>query len=491
MARTAYFGRIYKKFNSTLQPDYSGWSEYDIIFKQGFDVDNPTIILSNYGGDPPTWNQFYLPDTAAWYWITSCKAIANGRWEISGTMDVLATYKAAILITDCYIEYGYNTDASGAEYRLPDVRQNVSQVPQIAKASADITDGAINPVGVYILNAVGKDNGVQTYVLVTHEIKRLLNKVNADITTALESTNTVEEIFKYFSLNNVMQGSAISAIKSCIWVPLSIQKVPGTDTQRVYLGDFDTGIDGRVISNPMYKVVTSINIPWQVSDWRRNNCQMLLYLPYCGTVGIPVDKCNNATTVDITWCFEWISATVSIKVDCYGYTVYTGSTNLGASYAIGSSNVPLSNFVSGSLLTIGGAVKAGEGILSGVGMSGIVSAMGGNFNTGSSGSASAVVGGLQQAVGGIEQAISPVVQCSGSMSGSASAGQLQLAELQVLYYQPIDDAGFSAVYGHPVMRMGRPAAGYCKTRGFSCAANARSYELGLISQLMDTGVFIE
>ena len=72
MARTAYFGRIYKKFNSTLQPDYSGWSEYDIVFKQGFDVDNPTIILSNYGGDPPTWNQFYLPDTAAWYWITSC-----------------------------------------------------------------------------------------------------------------------------------------------------------------------------------------------------------------------------------------------------------------------------------------------------------------------------------------------------------------------------------------------------------------------------------
>ena len=51
MARTAYFGRIYKKFNSTLQPDYSGWSEYDVIFKQGFDVDNPTIILSNYGAD--------------------------------------------------------------------------------------------------------------------------------------------------------------------------------------------------------------------------------------------------------------------------------------------------------------------------------------------------------------------------------------------------------------------------------------------------------
>ena len=51
MARTAYFGKIYKKFNSTLQPDYSGWSEYDIVFKQGFDVDNPTRITPACAGN--------------------------------------------------------------------------------------------------------------------------------------------------------------------------------------------------------------------------------------------------------------------------------------------------------------------------------------------------------------------------------------------------------------------------------------------------------
>ena len=144
MARTAYFGTIHKKYNSTLQPDYTGWSEYNIVFKQGFDVDNPIIILSNYGDDPPSWNQFYLPDTAAWYWITSCKAIANGRWEISGEMDVLATFKTYIMDTQCYIEYGNNTDASGTAYRLQDTRQNVGQVPTVSTASVDITGGNIN-----------------------------------------------------------------------------------------------------------------------------------------------------------------------------------------------------------------------------------------------------------------------------------------------------------------------------------------------------------
>lgn len=481
MARTAYFGKIYKKFNSTLQPDYSGWSEYDIVFKQGFDVDNPTIILSNYGGDPPTWNQFYLPDTAAWYWITSCKAVANGRWEITGTMDVLATYKAAILITDCYIEYGYNTDASGAVYRLPDVRQNVSQVPQIAKASADITGGAINPVGAYILSAVGSNNGVQTYGLVTHEIQQLVNKVNDDVKSALEPDATIEDVMRYFTINNVLQGSAISSIKSCVWVPLTVQKIPNATTKRVYLGDFDTGVDAYAITQPLYTVKTSISIPWQVADWRRMNCQLSLYLPYNGTITIPIDQCNNAATVDITWVFEWITGTCTLRVDCAGYTVYTGSSSMAATYAIGSSNVPVGNFVSGVSSVVSGAVKAGTGILSGVATAGTAGAFAGAFMS----------GGVTDIMSGVQQAISPVVQCAGSMCGAASAGQSQLAELQVLYYQPIDDAGFSAVYGHPVMRMGRPVAGYCKTRGFSCAANARSYELGLISQLMDTGVFIE
>lgn len=482
MSRVAYFGRVYKKYNSTYQGQYSDWDEYNILFKQGFDVDNPTVILSDYAGNAPTWNQFYIPDMAAWYWITSCKAVANGRWEITGTMDVLATYKPQILITDCYIEYGFNTDASGAVYRLPDSRQNVSQVPQISKASADITGGGVSSAGTYILSAVGASNGVSTYGVSHGNLTRLVSTINKDITTELSDKDTVEDILKYFTANSVYQGSAMAAIRACTWVPISRTKIPGTTAKRIYLGDFDTGVDGIEISDPLYTVKTSIAIPWPVADWRRNNCQLLLYVPYCGTIGIPVDKCNNAASVDITWVMEWLGGTVSIRIDCGGYTVYTGSASLGAPYAIGSSNVPISNFVSGSLQAVGGALQAGGGILSAIATGGAAGAIGG---------ASAVTSGASEMTSGIIQAISPVVQCSGSMSGSASAGQSQLAELQVLYYQPIDDTGFSATYGHPVMRMGRPIAGYCKTRGFSCAANARSYELGLISQMMDTGVFIE
>ena len=66
-----------------------------------------------------------------------------------------------------------------------------------------------------------------------------------------------------------------------------------------------------------------------------------------------------------------------------------------------------------------------------------------------------------------------------------------LATLSLLYYPPIDDAGFTALYGHPVMRVAKPIAGYCKTRGFSLSGPAKSIELSKIAALMDTGVFIE
>ena len=106
--------------------------------------------------------------------------------------------------------------------------------------------------------------------------------------------------------------------------------------------------------------------------------------------------------------------------------------------------------------------------------------------------ATGIFSGVSNAVGGVVQAITPIVQCAGSMSGASACGQSMNIELSLFYYPPIDDSGFQAVYGHPVMRMATPVAGFCKTRGFQLAnANARASELLTIGRYMDSGVFIE
>lgn len=474
MAYRIYLGTANKRINSTLRWDYSGGDSFDIVFKRDTDLDFPVFVLE-YSGTP-AWNVMYIAETSGYYWLTNIRSVRAGVWEVSAAMDVLATFKTEIMATPCYIEYGKNADASGAQTRLPDTRQNVSQVPQVFTASADITGGNINvQYGTYILAAVGAKGGVAAYAVNAVNIKKLLDSVNTTIQDALADKSTVADILKYFSENSIAQGSAIQAIRSCVWIPVSGTVFLDLPVQKIFLGDFDTGVVGRVLSERPVKVyTTTINIPWPAEDWKRMNCQMLLYLPFIGTVSVPVDQCNNVAALTVTLSLECITGGISVKVDAGSYTVYAGSGNIGVPYAIGSSNVPIQN-------TIAGTVSATAGALS----------VGGGLATFMAGGVRDVASGMGQMASGVIQTLQPVVQCAGTLGGSAAIGQTMQATLCLLYYAPLNDDAFQAAYGFPVMRMGTPVAGFCKTRGFSLAAPARLEELQQVGAFMDSGVFIE
>lgn len=492
MAFDVYIGNVTKRYNSTFRPSYEGWTKISAVWKNAKDIDAPMLELSIPTTDYPQWNAMYIPVVSSYYWITSIVSVRAGVWQVSGSMDVLATYRSDILATDCYIEYGENTDASAPARRLRDARQNISQVPQISTAEADITGGVLSlDVGCYILSAVGASGGVSVWRISKSSMRGLINSIASDITDAIADFDQTQ-ILKYLTVNSLAQGSAISAIRSCIWLPILYTAVPVSgDSQHVYLGDFDTGvIANQIDANTIIKRVTDIKIPWVVDDWRRMNCQAIMYVPFVGTVGIPIDQCNNATALSITWCVEALSGTISVRIDADQYTVYTGSATIGCTYSIGSSNVPITNFVAGTTQAIGGVIQAGAGAVSSVQGAIVSAATGGVF--GDAGAGLADIGqGIQNIGSGAVQALTPVVQCAGSLSSSAAMGQSMLAKIVVLYYSPINDASFSAVYGHPVMQMGKPVAGYCKTRGFSVAGTQRASEKGVIAAMMDSGVFIE
>lgn len=473
MAYRIYLGTANKRINSTLRWDYSGGESFDIVFKRDTDLDFPVFVLE-YSGTP-AWNVMYIAETSGYYWVTNIRSVRSGVWEVSAAMDVLATFKTDIMATPCYIEYGKNSDASGAQTRLPDTRQNVSQVPQVFTASADITGGKINiQYGTYVLTAVGSGGGVGAYAMGGLDIKKLIYNVNKTINDAVKDFTSVEEILKYFSANSLAQGSAIQAIRSCVWMPVNHDVFDGEIVQ-VHLGDFDTGVLGkRLGTSPVYVHKTDIAIPWPAEDWKRMNCQMLIYLPFIGTVSVPVDQCNNVAALTVTLSLECITGGISVKVDAGSYTVYAGSGNIGVPYAIGSSNVPIQN-------TIAGTVSATAGALS----------VGGGLATFMKGGIRDVASGLGQMASGVMQTLQPVVQCAGTLGGSAAIGQSMQATLCLLYYAPLNDDAFQAAYGFPVMRMGTPVAGFCKTRGFSLAAPARLEELQQVAAFMDGGVFIE
>lgn len=484
MAFGVYLGSTTKRINSTGRPHYNDWLYKSVVLKNDTDLDRPTWTIYHDNGDTyPQWNYAYVPAVHGYFWITGIVSVRNNVWQVTASLDVLATYKSEIISTRCYIEYGFNTDASGSRTRLRDARQNVAEAPTIKTATASVPSGGVlSEAGTFMLSAVGSNGATLTFGLTGSQVGQLVNKVSQDADEALRELTTIEDIVKYLTKQNVAQGSAISAIRNCTWLPVSHGSIPWTGRSYVWLGDFDTGIlADNITSDFVVRDTSTVTIPWPVSDWRRMNCQISVYVPYIGTIGVPVEQCNTASSLNVTWTCEVLSGGICVRVETdTGYTVYVGNSNIGSPYPVGASNIPISNMVNGTVTAVGGALQAGGGVLSaaanpwdissGIGMS---------------------VQGAKDIAAGYMQSITPVLQCAGGLGSSAAYKQSQTCKITVLFYPPIDDAAFSAVYGHPVMAMGNPVAGYCKTRGFSVYGNMRSNEKSVITQYMDSGVFIE
>ena len=484
---TFHFGNIQKRVNSTKAFDYSQLPDVERCdFKQTTSMEHPVIYVTlNSINISPQWNYCHCEETASFYWIRDISIGIRGRgtaniWTFSLELDPLATYRDEILKTKAYILYGFNEDASGATYRLQDTRQAVARHPTISSAEADTCPGTISASGVYVLSAVGK-KGLLSYALSRSQLANLLDAIS--ISWAAETKLFVDwKLALPEFMNKLLFGSdATSNIRSCIWIPVDDGLV-GTGSGEITLGQFETGVSAPIVSANSNKVhVVNVAIPWPAEDWKRMNCQIQLYLPFIGTVGIPVDQCNGESSLTIITAFSFVDGGVTVKVNAGNYTIYTGSTNISAPYGIGTSNFDPGKAIGAAVTAVGSAMTFGGGLVGAAKAFGstVIGAVTGGTAGGATGAA-------------VSQAIQPITQSVGTLSGASQIYLPLTARLTLLYYPPIDDAGFQAVYGHPVMRVSTPAMGYCRTNGFSCQPlNAKPDEIDYINAAMDRGVFIE
>ena len=497
-------GAVTKRVNSTLVPDATDWPQVEVSLKQDTSLERPVFVLS---GDAATFAGYnYIVGAGllyGFYWITDVVSQARNRVEIYAVRDVLACNRAAIMDTNCFIEFGQNAfDAGAAANRVSDPRQTISKTPAQYQATVDITGGITSTTGIYVLQAVSQNNGVVTYVLNRGSLDRLLQKINTDlnqeVTDVINSGSSPDAQLAALAAIDVkrslLQESALEAIQSCFWLP--INRAPIADAT-IYLGNWETDVRAaKLTGDGVYAVTTSIAIPWPVADWRRANCQLVLYLPFMGTVPIPVDQCINVSALDVTWSLEYFTGNVAVTVKAGDYTVFTGNANIAASVAVGRNAVNASASVTGAIQAIGGGLQVVGGALdAGAGIAGIAASTATAGILGGGGQLTAgintMVSGAGNIFGGYQQMVQPAITCAGSMSGLAGAGQPLNAQLCLIYYPPLDDTGFSAVYGHPVMKISKPVLGFCKTRGFSLSAADRVTDISLVNATMDGGVFIE
>lgn len=504
MAYTIRLGSFDKRINSTKRPaqsEYEAWDLYTVTLKEVTSYDHPTLLLNAEFASVANQHYNYGIMFGRWYWVTDLRAVRTNLIEVDLSLDILATFQSAIKGTKAFIEYGFNTfNAGDAAYRINDNRRPVGKNPVVSTAAADITGGALSAYGSYILTAVSESAGVSTYAVTYTQLQAIMNSIATDIsgdmdniTVNLDPTDVANNIAVMAQLlaenykNSLLAESAASAIKSIHWLPLAWNSIGGTSTA-IYLGKYSTGQTGkRLNTNELWTHSGALNIPWPVSDWRRNNIQISLYVPFFGTVPVPVDQCINNGSVSFTLSLDILGGDLSVRITSGSQTIYTGSTNIAAPYAFGISAVSMGSQLSGAIQAVGGGLQmitapidAGARIASSIfGLGTVSDAVQGMFS------------GAQDVLAGSAQTIQPLITSAGSMGGIAALGQATNIVLTLLYYQPITDTDFEAIYGHPVFKVDTPANGFCKTRGFSISlANEASYS-AYINAVMDSGCYIE
>lgn len=481
-----HFGNVEKRVNSTKAFDYTKLPDEERCdFKQTTSMERPVIYVTlNSINISPQWNYCQCEETASFYWIRDISIGIRGRgtaniWQFTLELDPLATYRDTILKTDAFIEYGFNQDSSGAAFRLQDTRQAVGMAPKISTASADITDGNIDASGgTFVLSCVGK-SGLHAYAMSAATLGSLLTAVSLTWETLTKPMVRWELALPEFMNKLLFGGNALECVRSCIWIPINLSRYGAGRQTEITLGQFNTTVFAQQVTPSSSRSVhTTIAIPWPAADWKRMNCQIQLYVPFVGTLAVPVDQCNTAASIDIDWSVCFVDGSVTTLVRAGDYTVYAGSTSIASPYGIGTSNIDPVRALTGAINTVTGAMNFGGGLLSTV--------------AGFTGGVSQAAQGMAQVAQGVQQTVSPI-NCTAGTLGGASQVQLPLeAKLTLLYYPPVDDAGFQKVYGYPVMKVAKPVQGYCKTRGFSCAPlNAKPDEISYINAAMDSGVFIE
>lgn len=244
--RTIKLGTISKKENSTAQPDTTGWAEYEVVFKNGVDLESPTITLQASLEDILPYNYAYL--LGRYYWIRQRNVYRNDYCILSLDIDPLATYKTEIGATPLYIL----RSSAAKDGRIRDNFYPVTTEKSVTNIVMDDYPAPGFSGGVYVIAVAGTTAGGSTlYQLSPAQFTSLVNGLMATIdgTTAPDVIQAVK--------NSMFE--PMRYINSVMWFP---QAFGTSGSAEVFVGKWATGISAGIITNTIANLYTkSLTLP--------------------------------------------------------------------------------------------------------------------------------------------------------------------------------------------------------------------------------------
>lgn len=474
---TLTFYNFAKRHNSTASPTGAG-TDFDVTLKERTDLLQPVFLL-NYSGTP-AWS--YAAYQGRYYFVTGYESVHNDLWYVHCDVDVLATYKSAIQGSSAFVLYDTTTNTEIIDTRLSLKTTESTMVEE----SSFTTIGT----GVCaIVTCVGVD-ATTTYKMGISDAVALMQGLDTWLQSAIPDPSTgsgdaSEAIDELATMTTegfrqlIATGSAKDCIRSATLVPFPTTSgfnVP----RRLWLGGFDTGKTfSRIPNGGAGRILTdevTVQIPWQATDWRRNNPYHLLYLyiPYIGYMRLPVADLIGAQAIKIKAAMDMMTGDTTFRVYTYNKTIAQYQTTLGVPFTIGSANVtPMQT--ANALLSGAGAAAAGVGSL---------------FTGNVGGALSSGIAGIQ----GIMNNLEPMPTCVGSHSGGAVFGLDNKAYcISVFHDTNVLPDSISAICGTPAREVKSLSSlsGYVQTVGASVAGSMTDTERTRINQMLDGGIYIE
>ena len=479
-----YWQNFSKRNNSTKQP--MGGTDLSVTLKTPTDIIRPTFLSASMPADTN-----YIQAFGRYYYVTDIRYTTNDLKEFECQIDVLSTYKTNILNSNFYVSYS----SSANKTWLPDTR-----IPVFRNTKVDSVSYALNSVfdddGFYVLAATGQ-NGCNLYALELNDLITLISRLSSwgsalvsDILTTPFDVSSVEHALE--SLSTIMTQTGVVGnayvdaphnIRSCIWVPFNKSRFEG-GTMRIYLGQFDTGIDAPLLVTEPVSLGYPINIPWHYSDWRRMYEDVYLHLPFVGMVKLSSDSLTNVTQLTIG-----LSVTASDGCVAYQITAYNSFNVIGRYSGQCSANYPIGISQQASAGQILNSIAAGAEKVASVAIEGTQS-----LTSVPAGVAGVGIAAISAGYEVANAALTAHNTTIGGTGGGAGAGlSLDFQCYTVTHDLACNPADMAATMGRPMMEPMslENLTGYCQCANASIELPATDPERMAINAFLNSGFFIE
>lgn len=470
------FYNFSKRPNSTKQPAANDATKLvlsNVELKDECSFLNPVLLVTRTmvtGFNPTMYNYVYIPGWTRYYNIKDW-TYKNAVWEVSLSVDVLASFKSSIGSTSAYVL----RSASASDGNIIDTLYPAKPNATIQKANVACAWYNVAPSGgTYVVGILNYEDfyrvgAVSYYALTMAQFNSFLAYL---FSNNIYNASSVTEISAglYKSLFNPFQ-----YIVSCMWFPFSSVAFadPTVNVKNIKLGYWDTGIQGLVvgaISEKTYVTATLPDHPQAAARGAYLNrapyTRMTLYIPPFGS--IPLDM-NYRSIGNYLYS--------AVQVDHI-----TGMATIRVAISASSSNLDEFNIMTERTGMLGVPIQISQ----------LMPDYVGSIQTITSGIGSLVTGNILGAASSVLSAVETQMPKVSSNGANGSFVECLLAPHLIAEFLPIADED-NTEFGRPLCsaRTLSTLSGYIQCSEDDHAFPCTEPEKTLINQHLKNGFFYE